>query len=82
MFTGYFSVSKNDNDELGTEGHNTEADVQLSWRFELPNERQRPMGTLFIRWATQRSRLQELFLDFDERLTAWQLSTGLNVSLF
>jgi hypothetical protein len=71
-------------DAAGAEGtaRNLEADLQASWRRVLAAGRKAPAATVFVRWATQRAQVGNPLLRVDDDRAAWQLSAGLNVSVF
>jgi len=82
----FLSTSRSDSESDGdgelSEGRNTEIDVQLSWRFHLRSEERKPTATMFVRFARQRSLLEDFLFGFDEDLSAWQLAAGLSLSAF
>jgi hypothetical protein len=74
--------SENEVDGELSDGRNTEIDVQLSWRFHLRSEERKPTATMFVRFARQKSLLEDFLFGFDEDLSAWQLGAGLSLSAF
>lgn len=80
--TGLFSTSKNADDADTSEARNTEVDVQLAWRYAFANERGTPVLSVFTRFARQSARTLERLFDVDVDTSAWQISTGVNLSAF
>lgn len=71
-------------DAAGAErtARNLDADLQAWWRLGLRAGRKAPSTTVFVRWATRQARVSNPVLRVDDDRAAWQLSAGLNLSVF